>query len=205
MNNMNCSAELGELFGALAKAQAIMLAASKDSENPFFKASFADLGSIVGVSRGPLTANGLCVTQPPVRGEYGESLLTVLGHSSGQWIASEIILKPAKTDPQSLGSYITYMRRYAYASIVGVITKDDDGESAMGRGSEEREVAQKFTGNANFISPEMLQEKFDLYEDGERMKELYCKKYKASELKFVKQEDKKVIWAELLSFEKGSE
>jgi hypothetical protein len=130
---MKSSDQLGELFGALAKAQATMGAALKDSTNPFFKSNYANLEAVVGISRGPLTDNGLCVTQPPVMGEVGEILLTVLGHASGQWISSEIVLKPTKTDPQSLGSYITYMRRYAYASIVGVVTADDDGESAMDR------------------------------------------------------------------------
>jgi len=146
---MKSSEQLGELFGALAKAQSSMSAAVKDSSNPFFKSSYANLESVVGVSRGPLTENGLCVTQPPVIGEAGEVLLTILGHSSGQWISSEIVLRPPKTDPQSLGSYITYMRRYAYASIVGVTTADDDGEAAMDRISigQAAELRKVLNGN----------------------------------------------------------
>ncbi len=146
---MKSSEQLGELFGALAKAQSSMGAAIKDSKNPFFKSSYADLRSVVGISRGPLTENGLCVTQPPVVGEYGEILLTVLGHSSGQWISSAIVLRPPKTDPQSLGSYITYMRRYAYAAIVGVVTEDDDGEIAMDRISAQQATQLRSALNGN--------------------------------------------------------
>jgi hypothetical protein len=36
-----------------------------------------------------------------------------------------------KTDVQSLGATITYCRRFALASIVGVSQIDDDGETAM--------------------------------------------------------------------------
>lgn len=141
---MNQSDQLNELFAALAKAQAVMGKALKDKQNPFYKSKYADLASVVDISRGPLTDNGLCVTQPPIKGEFGETLRTILGHSSGQWLASEIVLKPTKTDPQALGSYITFMRRYAYASIVGVVTKeDDDGEAAMDRVTEAQVKAIK--------------------------------------------------------------
>lgn len=147
---MNSSEQLGELFGALAKAQAEMDAATKDSENPFFKSNYADLAAVVGVSRPALCKNNLCVTQPPIRSEGNDMiLLTVLGHASGQWISSEMLLRPPKTDAQSLGSYITYMRRYAYASIIGVVTKDDDGEAGMARisSSQASEIMRLLAGD----------------------------------------------------------
>jgi hypothetical protein len=35
-------------------------------------------------------------------------------------------------------SYLTYLRRYTYSSIVGVVAcdDDDDGEAAIGRGAQ---------------------------------------------------------------------
>ena len=93
---MKSSEQLGELFAALAKAQAEMDVALKDSTNPHFNSKFADLKSVVSVSRPALTKNNLCVTQPPVKEEWGSVLVTILGHSSGQWIASEIEIKPMK-------------------------------------------------------------------------------------------------------------
>jgi len=49
---------------------------------------------------------------------------------------------PSKPDIQNLGSYITYLRRYAYSSIIGVVSanEDDDGELAV---YEDRKVASK--------------------------------------------------------------
>jgi hypothetical protein len=126
------SVELNELFAALAKAQADIKVALKDSNNPFFKSRYANLQAVIECSRPALCNNGLFVAQPIRPNSTGQDcLVTILGHSSGQWISSEMKITPLKTDIQSLGSYITYLRRYCYASIVGVYdgTEDDDGNA----------------------------------------------------------------------------
>ncbi len=135
---MNRSKELNELFSALAKVQSSMPAAVKTSINPFFKSVYADMREIVNVSRQLLSQNNLCILQPIVQEGDKHVLLTVLGHSSGQYITSRVMLNPTKQDPQSFGSYITYMKRYAYAAIIGVVTEDDDGEAAMERLTKEQ-------------------------------------------------------------------
>ena len=132
--------ELGELFSALTKAQAVMTDAKTDSDNPFFKSKYADLSSVVKAARKPLTGNGLSVTQF-IREKNGKAFLfTRLGHTSGQWIDSFVGIQPLKEDIQSLGSYLTYLRRYSYAAIVGVVAsdEDDDGEETMGRTTIDR-------------------------------------------------------------------
>lgn len=128
------SLELNELFAALAKAQLEMEVAKTDSSNPFFKSKYADLSSVVQASRPFLAKNGLSVIQrilPMPSG--GLFLSTRLCHSSGQWVDSKIPITPPKADIQSLGAYITYLRRYTYASVVGVVSsdEDDDGEAVM--------------------------------------------------------------------------
>jgi len=127
---------LDKLYAALAKAQLEMLPAKTGSNNPFFKSKYADLASIVKASRIHLGTNGLAVIQRIVRnGSAGMTLLTRLCHASGQWIESSMTVNPPKQDIQSLGSYLTYLRRYTYSSIVGVVAseEDDDGEAAIGR------------------------------------------------------------------------
>lgn len=123
------SPEIGELATALALAQAEMKAAPKTSENPFFKSKYADLSAVWDACRGPLTKHGLSVSQIPTT----DGVITVLMHTSGQWISGTLLLKPDKETPQAVGSAITYARRYALAAIVGVATEDDDAESAMDR------------------------------------------------------------------------
>lgn len=128
------SRDLSELMTALSKAQSEMRIAGKDSNNPYFKSKYADLASVVSASRPALTKNGLSVMQQITLSDSGQRILiTILGHSSGQYISSTMNLTPIKDDIQSLGSAITYMRRYAYCSLVGVVTddEDDDGEVAM--------------------------------------------------------------------------
>lgn len=128
------SRELAELYSALAKAQGEFQAAGKRSDNPYFKSKYADITECVRVSRPALTKNGLSVIQNIIPNEEGHlMLITRLGHSSGQWIESRIRIMPPKNDIQSLGSHITYLRRYAYAALVGVVTinEDDDGEMSM--------------------------------------------------------------------------
>jgi hypothetical protein len=118
-----------ELFTALSKAQLEFYTAEKTSANPFFKSRYADFAEIVAASRPALCKHGLCVTQS-IDDQF---LVTILGHSSGQFIESRMKIAPVKQDIQSLGSYITYAKRYAYAAIVGVVVgeQDDDGEAAV--------------------------------------------------------------------------
>ncbi len=132
MNNHK-STELNELFKAMALAQAEIKVALKDSSNPFFKSKYANLQAVIESSRSSLCKNGLSVMQQIIPNEQGQdTLVTMLCHSSGQWISSQMKISPQKTDIQSLGSYITYLRRYCYASIVGVYDgEDDDGNEAV--------------------------------------------------------------------------
>lgn len=138
------SIQVDELQDALAQAQGEMEEASIDSNNPFYKSNYADLASIIRASRKALAKYGLSVSQPvrTIRGK--RYLFTRLGHSSGQWIEGDIDLSPPKEDIQTLGSYITYLRRYCYAPMVGVVAsgEDDDGEKAMNRKTVDKMMSQ---------------------------------------------------------------
>lgn len=128
------SEQTNELFTALAKAQDEMEIARKDCNNPFYKSKYADLQSVVGSSRPSLAKHGLSVIHIMEQQDQHTYMTTQLSHSSGQYIRSRVKLSPVKSDVQSLGSYITYMKRYCYAALVGVVTgEDDDGEACMDR------------------------------------------------------------------------
>jgi len=139
------STELKELFTALAKAQGEMKSAQLSSENPYFKSKYADLNELIKTSRPALSKNGLSVIQQILPNEDGQNILhTLLCHSSGEWISTQMKILPPKSDIQSMGSYITYLRRYSYASLVGITTadEDDDGEIAV---ATERKLYAKGT------------------------------------------------------------
>ncbi len=126
--------EQEKLFAALAKAQAEIVGAKKDSENPFFKSNYADLAACWDACRDALTRNGLCVIQLPQRSAPETvTLQTILAHESGQSVSSTFTMPMREDSPQAYGSTLTYARRYALSAIVGLAQVDDDGEGAMNR------------------------------------------------------------------------
>jgi hypothetical protein len=143
---MQRSESIINLAAALSKAQAVMTGAMKDSQNPHFKSSYADLSSVWDACRKPLTDNGLSVVQLPAYTERGTvEIETILVHESGEYIGGSIEIPVSKVDAQGLGSAITYGRRYSLAAVVGIAPEEDDGESAVGRGQG---FKQKQTGTA---------------------------------------------------------
>ena len=137
---MKSSDSINELANALCNAQSQMGGAVKDSANPFFKSSYADLTSVIKAIKQPFADNGLSYTQFPVSNENGVGVSTRLMHVSGQWLEMEYTLPTVKKDPQASGSAITYARRYALQSIAGIPTADDDAESAMLRGDDKKVI-----------------------------------------------------------------
>jgi hypothetical protein len=139
---MNQSETIGKLAEALCKAQAVIEGAKKDSSNPFFRSKYADLASVWDACRKPLTDNGLSIVQSPVFVPEHPDMIgldTRLCHSSGEWLEGRIVMKPVKSDPQSYGSCLTYLRRYSLQSLVSVCPEDDDGNLASGMKPEKAE------------------------------------------------------------------
>lgn len=170
----NESEQLNELYAALAKAQGEIELATADSKNPFFKSTYANLASIVKVSRNPLSKNGLAIIQRVQSNSANQMFLyTRLCHASGQWIEAKMPINPPKNDIQSIGSYITYLRRYNLASIVGVTVgeEDDDGEGAMDRGKESPKKDELITASQIRELEKIL---FDLTDEDEKGMLAWC-------------------------------
>lgn len=137
------SPEVKEIYAALAKAQADIALADRDSENPYFKSKYANLASFIQASRPALTKNGLSLSHRIEINDDGQNILVcTLGHASGQYVESRMRILPPKNDIQSFGSYVTYLRRYSYAALCGLADSDDDGEVAV---AETRETFAKGT------------------------------------------------------------
>jgi len=134
---MNQSETIGQLALALSKVQGKLTHAKKDSNNPFFNSSYADLGSVLDSCRSLLAENELSIMQLPgdiIRTEDGFmciSLTTIITHSSGEWIREKMEMPVTKPDAQGVGSCLTYMRRYALAAALSIYAGgDDDGNLA---------------------------------------------------------------------------
>lgn len=141
---LTATPELDKLFEAMAKAQTEITDAEKDSANPFFKSRYADLASVRGACVPAMAKNGICVMQFPFAEGRVVTIVTIVGHSSGQRIRSELTMTARAEDPQAIGSAITYGRRYSLGAISGVAAaEDDDGNAASGHSSFQRPAHQQ--------------------------------------------------------------
>lgn len=123
-----------DLAAALVKAQASMGAAVKDQKNPHFRHGYASLSAVIDAVVPPLNAQDVVVMQLPHLDETYVQLTTILMHTSGQMLSSTVATPMGKKqDAQAVGSAITYLRRYALQSIMGLPVEDDDGNAASRR------------------------------------------------------------------------
>lgn len=104
-----------------------------DSKNPHFKNEYASLDSILTEVIPVLRVNGLCLTQPVIN-ESGAYLVrsTVTDPDTSDFIHSDFpILSKDVTNPQAMGSGVTYAKRYSISALLGIRTgEDDDGHVA---------------------------------------------------------------------------
>ena len=132
---MKHSDTLAAIAPALVAALGKIEGAAKTKANPGFKGTkYADLETVINASRDILTEHGLTIIQLPGACAAGIlNLETILMHTSGEWISGEMGIALGKTDPQGVGSALTYARRYAQMAALNMPAVDDDGERAMGR------------------------------------------------------------------------
>ena len=122
------SESIEEIATALSLAQKDMGAALKDADAHHGK--YADLASVVTAIKEPLANMGLSYTQFPSVNDDSAGVMTVLMHRSGQWMRSFYTLPLVRRDVHSVGSAITYSRRYALQAVAGIPADDDDGDMA---------------------------------------------------------------------------
>jgi hypothetical protein len=123
------------LIEAMAAAQEAMPPVEPDATNPHFKSRFVSLGHLLSKVRPVLREHGLVVMQAPHLSDGQPAMRVVVAHvASGERETFDAPLPMTKSDPQALGSSITYLRRYTLASLLGISDQeDDDGNAGSGR------------------------------------------------------------------------
>ena len=141
---MRKSESIAELAKALSAFQGEVKQPLKDKSNPFFKSTYVDLTGVVDAISKVAPKHGLSFIQYPVNQDNKVGVVTVLMHSSGEFIETEpIFAQPAKNDPQATGSVITYLKRYSLSAVFGITSdEDDDGERGMGRNQPTQQRTQ---------------------------------------------------------------
>lgn len=133
---METSQDIGLLAEALAKAQGGYATAAKDAENPHLRNKFGSLDSLIRATRPALAANGLAVIQSVSLDDGRVAVVTTLAHASGQWVRSSVSAptqdQKGVNPLQAVGVVVSYLRRYSYGAMVGVVASDDtDGEAGQ--------------------------------------------------------------------------
>ena len=111
------------IYKKLLEVQKEVGAISKDSKNPFFNSKYFDINKLIEVVNPVLSDKGIVLLQP-IQDNKVQSVL--VDSESGDSVKSELEL-PNLTDPQKVGSCISYYRRYTLSSLLGLQAEDEDG------------------------------------------------------------------------------
>src|SRR6476660_7986734 len=137
--NMQRSSEsIGAIASALAKAQSELINPEKSLvatiRSPFPRESdrtfrYASLSSGLDIVRKALGKHEIATVQTTsIDNDVGLiRLTTVLAHSSGEWVSSDWPVCPVSETaaPHRMGAALTYARRYALFTLVGIAGEDD--------------------------------------------------------------------------------
>lgn len=146
---MEFSENIANLAEGLAKFQATVIDPQKTSEAKVvmkgggsYSFKYAGLDAIVKAVRAGLAEQGISFTQFPINNGNQVGVITMLMHSSGEWMRTDPFYVPVvKQDAQGFGSCITYAKRYSLAAVLGV-SADEDDDANVGCGNK-AEIQQK--------------------------------------------------------------
>jgi hypothetical protein len=106
---------------------------------------FADLANVLSTVTPALHANGLAITQTFLE----DSLVTTLHHTSGETLNStvKLYIQDGRNITQEWGKAVTYQRRYAICSILGIVADMDTDAEAEAPASAKTTPAQTKPAN----------------------------------------------------------
>ena len=124
-----CNKAIG-VYKKFLDFQKLVKPIKKDSTNNHFKNKYYDINGLLEEVKPKLNACGLVVSQ--IIDEL--TLITqVIDIEDGSKLEAKCQLPNLVSDPQKMGSAITYMRRYSLQSLLGLEGEDDDGEGYYSR------------------------------------------------------------------------
>lgn len=109
---------------------------TKDSKNPFFNSKYFDINQLLEHLEPLLQKNNLIVLQPIINKEVISKIIEI---ETGDEVFSSLELPPL-TDPQKIGSVITYYRRYTLQSLLGIQAEDDDANKVSGKETKKEPI-----------------------------------------------------------------
>ena len=144
---------LRQMLFALKSAKAEFLDIKRNAQNPYLGNRYATLGQVLEAVEPALTKHDFIIEHRLVYRESRTFLITSILHiPTLQDLATEVELSYRAGDMQSLGSAITYARRYSLLVLLGLSMEDDDGNRAKDDGGEklqqQKQVTQRLSNNS---------------------------------------------------------
>jgi hypothetical protein len=140
------------LAGALieALAELTVVKASRTANTGTYSYDYADIADVVKLTRPVLAEHGLVALTPVHDHNNGLACTVTILHSSGERMDFGPFPFPHGRDAQATGSMVTYHRRYALISALGMAAgDDDDGHAAKPRDPNADAVAAGFDSEAH--------------------------------------------------------
>ncbi len=121
------SDHIDKIAEALAQAQGEIQDPHKNKEAKAgtYSYKYADIADVLKVVRTALSKHQICIVQPTILDGEFIIVRTRLIHKSGQFLESDYPVCKAIGEHQKMGAAMTYARRYALCSIVGVAADED--------------------------------------------------------------------------------
>ena len=139
----------------------------KNNKNPFFKSAYLDLNDLLNAVEPLLLDNGLILLQHVDDNKVYTMIIDA--ESEQELCNSSMVIPDNITDPQKLGSCITYFRRYTLKSLLAIAETDDDGNLAAKKSkpalSDERFTAALEKLQAGEIKKESITNNFKLTQE----------------------------------------
>ena len=122
-----------DIMKAIAGVASQGITCIKNADNPYFNSRYADLRTVTNALKEPLRVAGLSYYFAPQ--EHTDD-------AGNRWMTCDLVVLDGKTsmifsfpfnqsDPQKIGSALTYAKRYLLTTVFNVIAEeDDDGNEA---------------------------------------------------------------------------
>lgn len=205
---LKTSESIVNLAKALVDTQRELKQPFKDANNPAFKSQYVPLESVTESITNTATKYGLAFSQfATTDAEQNVSITTVVFHESGEFIQyPALTLKPSKQrvvidteyvngkrvniysneiTPQSIGSCITYGKRYSLSAIFGITSdKDDDGNEASGitQNGQQQPTPEKIFEDGQKRCEDIIASMVKLGAERQKIVDYVCEKYNVGNL-----------------------
>lgn len=205
---LKTSDSIVNLAKALVDTQRELKQPFKDANNPAFKSQYVPLESVTESITNTATKYGLAFSQfATTDAEQNVSITTVVFHDSGEYIQyPPLTLKPSKQrvvidteyvngkrvniysneiTPQSIGSCITYGKRYSLSAIFGITSdKDDDGNEASGvtQNGQQQPTHEKIFEDGQKRCEDIIASMVKLGAERQKIVDYVCEKYNVGNL-----------------------